>query len=868
MSMPSTPRTTHARVRSLLPWLAVIALAGGAALWWSLFGDLPRVRTLEEHVVRPTTRIEDRNGQLLYEVLDPSAGKQFDLSLDDLPNACIQATLATEDKRFYSHPGVDVVAIGRALYQNFRARGDIVSGGSTITQQVARGLLLPAEERYTQSVRRKLREAWLALFIELRYTKDEILALYLNQTYYGNFAFGMEAASQVFFAKPARQLARSECALLAGLVQYPTGYNPLAEPETARARQLTVLRLMREAGFIDEDEQAAIAAEPLQYKSQLFNIAAPHFVMRVQDQVLRRLGADRLREGGLTIRTTLDLNLQRQAEAAVRHRLDLLNCRLPGICTPITDPNRRVDNAAVVVLDSHSGDILALVGSPDYFDEAIQGNVDATQTLRQPGSAIKPLTYAAALDRTWSTNLGLQPLTPASILADLPTVFYATDETGARVPYSPVNYDRRAHGPVSVREALANSYNIPAVKVLERVGVETLKRLASEAGISTFNRDYGLALTLGGGEVRLLDLTASFGILDDGRRLDPRAILAIDDDKAPQPGQGARVIETATAWLLTDILDDDVARMPAFGGASVLDLPFQAAAKTGTTTDWRDNWTIGYSTERLVGVWVGNADNAPMLDVSGIDGAGPIWRDVMLAAHTTPPAPFARPQGIVDATICATSGLLASPDCPRSRVEHFLAGTEPTRADDHYQRIAIDRATGLRADASTPPDRTESRLYWALPPEYHDWMVGQGIATAPPVAAPTASAASAASQPSAQAGAQVHAQGGDLVLVEPASNTAYQIHPGVPRSQQRLEVIGYTGDATLWDALRIVRVDDSGARIVVEARESARVRGWWPLEAGVWRFRLEGRRHAQSQWESTGEALVRVEAFISTTLVP
>jgi len=269
-------------------------------------------------MVRPTTQILDRNGRLLYEVLDPNTGKQRDLSLANVPPTCIQATLATEDSRFYHHFGVDPVAVTRALWQNYRAGGDIVSGGSTLTMQLARNLFLEPEERYTQSLRRKLREAWLAGRLEVRYTKAELLALYLNQTYYGNFAFGLEAAAQIFFAKPAAQLSNGECALLAGLVQYPTGYNPLQDAQIAKNRQRTVLRLMREADFITVDDEARIAAEPLRYRSRLFDIEAPHFVMYIQDLLARQLGEDRLRAGGLQVTTTLDLDLQQQAERAIR----------------------------------------------------------------------------------------------------------------------------------------------------------------------------------------------------------------------------------------------------------------------------------------------------------------------------------------------------------------------------------------------------------------------------------------------------------------------------------------------------------------------------------------------------------------------
>ncbi len=727
--------------------VALLIVAGVAVYQW-LLADLPPIASVELRATRPTTQILDRNGKLLYEVVDPQAGKQIDLSLAHIPKACVQATIATEDERFFSHFGVDPIAIARAVWQNLNGR-TVVSGGSTLTQQLARTLLLSPDERYEQSLRRKLREAWLAWELERRYAKDELLALYLNQTYYGNFAFGLEAAAQIFFAKPAPQLSTAECALLAGLVQYPTGYNPLADPQTAKNRQLTVLRLMQEAGYLDPATSAQVAAEPLTYRSRLFDVKAPHFVMYVQSLLADQLGPERLRDGGLRVTTTLDVDLQRQAEDAVRRRLAALTCRDESACQDAAGRDRRVDNAAAVIIDSQTGAILAMVGSPDYFNQGIAGNVNAALSLRQPGSAIKPFTYAAALDPNWSGKAGQPPLTAASILPDLPTTFYVENVDGQMAAYRPQNYDRIYHGPVSVRTALANSYNIPAVKVLDRIGVDTLRELASQAGIRSFTGRYGLALTLGGGDVRLLELTAAYGIFDDGRTLPTQAILSIeqvDRDEpmrnrvsqrnsvsvvAPSPSQGSQVISPQSAYLITDILSDDVARQPAFGRSSILNLPFPAAVKTGTTTDWRDNWTVGYSTRRLVGVWVGNADNSPMLDVSGVDGAGPIWHDLMLLAHTAPPPAFTRPAKIVETEICAASGMLPAPECPRKRWERFLAGTQPTQPDNQFQRLVIDRGTGQLATDATPADRRGERVYWLLPPEYHDWMIGQGIAIAP-----------------------------------------------------------------------------------------------------------------------------------------
>jgi penicillin-binding protein 1C len=897
-----------------LPSVTILALVVVLYLW--LLADLPPLDAIEQRMVRPTTQILDRNGRLLYEVIDPDAGKQINLDLRALPAACVQATLATEDSRFYLHPGVDPIAIARATWQNFRAGGEIVSGASTLTQQLARTLLLSTRERYQQSIRRKLREAWLAWRLEQRYTKDELLALYLNQTYYGNFAFGIEAAAQIFFAKPATQLSRAECALLAGLVQYPVGYNPLQDPESAKLRQLTVLRLMEQAGFVTAAERDQIAAEPLRYRSRLFNIQAPHFVIYVQDLLARQLGPDVLRAGGLRVVTTLDLDLQRQAEETIRYRLDLLNCRRPGLCDNNTNPNRQVENAAAIVIDSRTGAILAMVGSPDYFDARRQGNVNAALALRQPGSAIKPLTYAAALDPTWSAEAGVHPLTPASILADLPATFYVLDRpttgltpsdpsngqevspvqtTGGKVPYTPVNYDRTFHGPVSVRSALANSYNIPAVKVLDRIGVPTLQRLAARAGISTFANDFGLALTLGGGEVKLLELTAAYGIFLDGKRRDPQAIINVHSDATgiwnlareatshvPRP---TPVISAATAHLITDILSDRVARIPAFGEGSPLDLPFPAAVKTGTTTDWRDNWAIGYTTERIVGVWVGNADNTPMLDVSGIDGAGPIWHDLMLAAHPTPPAPFVKPDGIVEELICAPSGLLPTAACPRTRLERFVRGTEPTDPDNQFQIAKIDRTTGQPASASTASEQIVERTFWLLPPEFHGWMAAQGI----PIvecglwdtgcrmqdtgcgmentdcfAVDSESDVKQAELEPTDIGAIVgqHLSHSALVLAAPTSNTGYQIHPGVPRANQQIEVTGYASGGQPWAELRLVKDGD----VLAEGVSLVRLSTWWTLEEGEHYFWLEGRLAEGGEQVTSSRALVVVDPFHASTM--
>lgn len=860
----------------------VLVVAAAAGVYGWLFADLPSIRAVHLRATHPTTQILDRNGRLLYEVLDPEAGKQIDLDLGRIPQACVQATVATEDSRFFLHPGVDPLAIARAAWQNLSG-GGISSGASTLTQQLARNLLMNADERYQTSYRRKLREAYLAWQLERHYSKDELLALYLNQTYYGNFAFGLESAAQIFFAKPAAQLSTAECALLAGLVQYPTGYNPLLDPAAAKGRQLTVLRLMKDAGYLNEAQVKEVAREPLQYRSQLFDIEAPHFVMYVQDLLVQQVGAERLRAGGLRVYSTLDLDLQRRSEAAVTRRLDQLTCRGAAACDDPAARSRRVDNAAAVVLDSHTGEILSMIGSPDYFSASISGNVNAALAARQPGSAIKPFTYAAALDPAWSSRASQPPLTTASILPDLPTTFTVENADGALAAYRPQNYDRQYHGPVSVRTALANSYNIPAVEVLDRVGVETLRSLASQAGIQTFTGRYGLALTLGGGDVRLLELTAAYGILDDGKTVTPRAIVRIEglgDTRLGGVGEGERgstsrsadrlerdatglslsqspslpVISPQTAYLITSILSDDVARSPSFGTNSVLNLPFPTAAKTGTTTDWRDNWTVGYSAERLVGVWVGNADNSPMAGVSGVDGAGPIWHDIMRLAHLSAPPAFARPDGLRDVEICAPSGMLPAPECPRTRRELFADGTQPTQPDTQFQRIAIDWATGLRATDTTPSNRRAEKVYRVLPPEYHDWMMAQGIAIAPPTVEvlPGNSVALAMAKGVAS----------PLRLTNPASHTAYQVHPGMPQSAQRLPVTGLAADGRLWAELRLV-VD---GKVVTTAQNAARLDGWWSLTLGEHRFWLEGEATEGAPTTRSDDAVIRVDEFRSDQL--
>ena len=455
-------------------------------LYRFLFADLPSpgqtAGTLAAGMPTPSILIVDRQGRTLYEAIAPNGNKHVPLPLSEIPLACRQATIATEDSRFYEHPGVDLLAIARAAWRNWRGEGPF-SGASTLSQQLARTFYLSEDERSERTLRRKLREAWLAWRLERHHSKDELLALYMNTGYYGHFAVGIEAAAQSYFGVHARELDLAQCALLAGLLQYPAGYNPLEHPQAASQRQGTVLDLMVSDGYISRNQADEAHKERLSYAGTPFPIEAPHFVMWVQGQVEELLGGERARAGGLRVITTLDLDWQRQAEAIVARRLAALRpCASgadPTTCDREADAARRVDNAGLVALDPQSGAVLAMVGNADYFDRSISGAVNTTLAQRQPGSAIKPLTYALALDPAQAAAAGRAPWTPATLIADLRTVFV----TAEGLPYVPQNYDQVHHGPVTVRAALANSYNIPAVKTLEHVGVDALIELANRLGI-------------------------------------------------------------------------------------------------------------------------------------------------------------------------------------------------------------------------------------------------------------------------------------------------------------------------------------------------------------------------------------------------
>lgn len=682
--------------------------------YFDIAKTLPAVDELQNRASQfETTRILDRNGNILYEIVDPNAGKRTYVPLERISPYLIAATIATEDKEYYNHPGFDLVALARALYSNYTS-GEIVSGASTITQQLARMLLL-TDERFVQSYERKAREIILAAEITRRYTKEQVLELYLNEIFYGNFAYGIEAAAEIYFNTTAADLTLWQSSFLAGLPQTTVLYDIYTNREATLNRNKTVLLLMyelsNEKGCIEIGEnldrvclnamqtlEAADTLEAYEFKKRDFVMEFPHWVVFIQSLLESQFDSQTIYRSGFTIYTTLDPDLQRQAEKAVRDQLALM-----------TENN--ATNGAVVAMDPKTGEILSMVGSADFNNPEISGQVNMALTqTRQPGSAIKPLTYLAAFEKDW---------TPGTLIWDVPASFPPSGDPNDTNPrYEPVNYDGRFHGPVTVRDALANSYNIPAVKALEYVGIyddpstpnpDGFINLARRLGITSLNRpDYGLSLTLGGGEVSLLELTGAYQVLaNEGRKIAPVAISKVIDHKGNViyeylPTNGEQIVRAAHAYLLSSIMSDNNARAPMFGSNSVLALPFQAAVKTGTTNDYRDNWTVGYTPDLVVGVWVGNADYTPMVNTSGVSGAAPIWANIMQTGiqhlHGGNASAFARPSDVVDMTVCSVSGTVPSEYCPSQRTEVFASDQGPLpKEEDLWVRSTIDAWTGLQA---------------------------------------------------------------------------------------------------------------------------------------------------------------------------
>ncbi len=623
----------------------------------------------------PGLVVLDADGGLLQR--DTSAGLRIPVRLDQVAPIMVDATVAAEDERFRSHPGVDPVATLRSLVALPFHR----SGASTLTQQLARRLYLSGYEGAL--VERKAREALLALQIDARYSKDQILELYLNDVYYGRGAYGVEAAARVYFGVSAANLDLAQAALLAGLPQMPSVYGANPGSQATLARRDYVLSRLAAHGRITSEAGQAAASEVLGLLPEPEATVAPHFVAYALEE-LGRARPDLAGRQDLIVETTLDSGLQRQSEDIVRYYVGQLK-------------DRDVGNGAAVVIEPASGRVLTMVGSIDFTDAAIAGQYNMAIQPRQPGSALKPFLYLAAFAKGY---------TAATPLLDVPTSFSTVSGT-----YTPLDYDRRFNGVVPLRVALASSLNVPAVRTLDDIGIDSFLQLAHRFGLSTLTDTevYGLALTLGGGEVKLTDLTAAYGTLGNaGASVETHAVERVLDQSGRvlyqhQAAPAFQVVSEQDAFVISDILSDPAARLLGFGDAPQLTLPFTAAVKTGTTTEFRDNWTVGYTPQRAVGVWVGNTDDRPMVDVSGVSGAAPIWRAVMEAAHRgVAPAWRQAPAGMVRATVCAPTGLLPGPYCPSRTAEWFSAGTEPAAAETYYRldasgRVAIDPPVAARA---------------------------------------------------------------------------------------------------------------------------------------------------------------------------
>lgn len=726
--------------RIVFAWGAVLLCLLGGTLWI----PLPR-GDFSPSTVR-SLRIVDRSGILLRECLNDGEGHARWVPLSEIAPVMVHATIAVEDRRFYVHPGADPLAIVRAVVENVRA-GSLRTGGSTLTQQVIRNV-----HRRPRTVGHKLAEIWEALRLERMMTKDEILEQYLNRAPYGNQLVGVEAAARSYFGKPSNDLSPAEAAFLAGLPNAPSLLNPRRNPEGALARQRVVLRRLRDQGFLAEAEFRQASEQPLRFLPPESTLRAGH----VTDMVLNQFQPY---PTVATVTTTIDDGLQEQIQILMQSHISSL-------------AGKNVTNGAVVVIDNASCEVRALVGSLDYFDEKHDGQVNGALAHRQPGSSIKPLMYALAMERGFL---------PADVVADIPTAI--PDHDG---DYVPENYDRKYHGPVRVRTALACSYNVPAVRVLKVVGKDLFLQRLREAGITTLTQPadfYGYGLTLGNGEITLLELTTAYAALANEGRWRPSILIRSASDAAGTLLRSAeeesalhpprRIYDQRAVFLVTDILADPVARRPAFG--SWFRFPFPCAVKTGTTKDYRDNWTMGYTTRYTVGVWVGNFDGSAMHGVSGVSGAGRIFSDVISLLHTvptgTPPGDFPVPEGLERREVCTVSGLAPTEFC-RQRILEWFPRDESPRAP-----CTVHRAFRVRDEEG----RVATRIFDVFPSEYAGWAEGMRLPV-PPAGAVQVIAGTG--RPG-----ELPESGNSFSIITPRDGDCFKIDPILRRDFQTVKVL-------------------------------------------------------------------------------
>ena len=649
-------------------------------LWVSR--DLPTPGKLANGDIKDSTRIMDREDKLLY-----SFYKDYNriyVNLDQMPQTLRNATISVEDRNFYKNRGFSITGMFRGLVIDpiFRGRA---TGGSTITQQLVKNTLLSPERSPT----RKLKELILAIQVDSKYSKDEILEMYLNNIPYGGTAVGIEAASDLYFNKHAKQLTLAQSAFLAGLPQLPSYYSPYINKEKAYiGRSAQVLKRMREDGKISkkQEEESLLQIKKFEFTNQKTEaINAPHFVMYVRQQLVDMFGENLVSNGNLTVKTTLDADIENDAEEIVQKEFEKYK-------------NYKVNNAAVVVQDVKTGGVLAMVGSKDYFETDNEGNFNAATALRQPGSSLKPIMYAVAFEKGY---------TPATLVMDVRTDFPVIDPTDP--VYTPVNYDGKFRGAVQLRFALGNSLNVPAVKMLARVGIKSVMQKGYDMGITNWEpttknlQNVGLSLVLGGREASLLQITTAYSTLArQGVRKDPYSIVEVKDRNGKvlykhKDESGDRVLDAGVAYLVSHILLDNNARTDAFGSNSWLNVAGRTVSvKTGTTDQKRDNWTIGYTPSYSVGVWVGNNDNTPLDPriASGVTGASPIWNKVMTRVLKGSKAEeFPKPDNVIDKQIDAFSGGVPI-DGQSTRVEYFVKGTEPSTKSPIYTTLKMSKHDG------------------------------------------------------------------------------------------------------------------------------------------------------------------------------
>jgi penicillin-binding protein 1C len=768
-------RLWRRRFRVLAGALIVLALP---ALWLRLGPIDPALLDLRETT---SSVVVDRRGVPLYESLSGDGTRSIHLEPGNLPAMLVSATIAAEDRRFRSHPGVDVVAIARAARQNLAERR-VVEGGSTITQQVAKLLLNRREPKRSRGVREKIREAVLALRLEHRFDKNEILALYLNFAAYGNQIVGAGRASRIYFDRDPGMLTPAQAAFLAGLPQRPAGYNPFRHRGPSIARQRTVLRRMQGSGVLTPEQATGARDERLTFTRSATPFLAPHFV----EMVLAAAAPERPSR----IVTTLDAQLQADVTGIIRSHRQVLE-------------RHGAANVAVVVLDNMRGEWLAWEGSGDYADAEHGGAINGAISPRQPGSALKPFTYALAFESGY---------TPASALADIPSHF-PTAEAG--VLYSPRNYDGRFRGPLLARRALAGSENIPAVALAADLGVPTLLRFLGRAGFATFDRSpsyYGLGLTLGNAEVRLDQLVAAYAsFARGGEWLAPTWTPAPETGPAGSTARERRsLVSPRTAYWITDILSDDRAREYIFGRGGSLEFAFPVAVKTGTSQAYHDNWTVGYTRDVTVGVWVGNFDRTPLRSSTGVTGAAPIFHAVMQAAARRFHASHDRdiipaPEALPEQELCALSGMPANDWCPSRQRERMPSSGEPPCSWHHL---------------------SDGGLIVIWPPQYRQWARQSGLMQE--VRAEVVSASVGAPASSAPPRPTV-----PIEIVNPPSGGVYLIDPTLRRDFQTL-------------ALRVVTAQPAtiewavGGRVV--GRSSSDTPLQWPLTPGAHRITARDER--------------------------